>query len=286
MTKIAEILKTKRTLSLEVFPPKADQPLEPLLDTLESMYGLNPDFISCTCGAGGTNVGRSLEICGAIRKSDRTEALAHITCIGNTRGDILSRLDEYRAAGIENFLALRGDLPAGWEGTSGDFSHADALLRFIECERPGLCLAAACYPEKHLRAESFNEDIRHLKGKQDAGAQYLISQLCHDVPAFERFLGRIQKAGVTLPVLAGVMPVLNKDGIVRMTLFNGCSIPRELAEVIGRYGNDPDDFKRAGKEYTVRQLEQFSQLGIAGIHLYTLNKYPDVADIVEAVRLG
>lgn len=286
MTKIAEILKTKRTLSLEVFPPKADQPLEPLLDTLGHMYGLNPDFISCTCGAGGTNVGRSLEICGAIHKSGKTEALAHITCIGNTREDIASRLDEYRAEGIENFLALRGDLPAGWEGTSGDFAYADGLLRFIKRERPGLGLAAACYPEKHLRAESFDEDIRRLKGKQDAGAQFLISQLCHDVPAFERFLERIRKAGVTLPVLAGVMPVLNKDGILRMTLFNGCAIPRELSEVIGRYGADPDDFRRAGKEYTARQLERFSQLDVAGIHLYTLNKYPDVADIVAAARLG
>ena len=146
---------------------------------------------------------------------------------------------------------MRGDFPAGWEGTNGDFSHADGLIGYIRTKFPDFCIAAACYPEKHILAPSFEADIAHLRSKQDNGAEFLMSQLCHDVEAFEAFVYRIREAGITIPVVLGIMPALHKDAIIRMTLSNGCSIPAELAAIIGTYGDDPDEFKKAGIEYTI-----------------------------------
>ncbi|MDR3296468.1 MAG: methylenetetrahydrofolate reductase [Clostridiales Family XIII bacterium] len=279
--KISEIFKNKMTFSFEVFPPKEDKPMEPLLDTLARLYRFEPDFISCTYGAGGTNKGRSIEVCEAVKKSGN-EIMTHFTCIGNTREDIKKFIKEYIALGIENVLVMRGDFPEGWEGTRGDFAHADELLAFLRAEFPGLCMAAAGYPEKHVGAASFDEDIAHLRSKQDNGAQFIMTQLCHDVDAYEDYAERIYRAGVDLPVVAGVMPVLAKDPIIRMTVSNGCSIPAELAAIIGKYEKDPDGFKKAGKEYTVKQIHRFMAAGIGGLHIYALNKYEDVSDIVNA----
>jgi len=279
--KISEIFKNKMTFSFEVFPPKEDKPLEPLLDTLSHLYRFEPDFISCTYGAGGTNKGRSVEVCDAVKKSGN-EIMTHFTCIGNTREDIKKFISEYIALGIENVLVMRGDFPEGWEGTGGDFAHADELLAFLGAEFPELCMAAAGYPEKHISAASFDEDIAHLRSKQDNGAQFIMTQLCHDVDAYEVYVERMFRAGVDLPVVMGVMPVLAKDPIIRMTVSNGCSIPAELAAIIGKYENDPDDFKKAGKEYTVKQIHRFMAAGISGLHMYALNKYEDVSEIVSA----
>lgn len=139
----------------------------------------------------------------------------------------------------------------------------------------------ACYPEKHLEAPGIEADIAHLRSKQDNGAQFLMSQLCYDVDAFERFMERIRKAGVHLPVVVGVMPVLYKKGLIRMTLSNGCSIPREVSELIGKYGENKEDFKKAGKEYTIRLIYQYMSKGISGLHIYSLNKYRDLAEIIN-----
>lgn len=283
--KISELLKRKVTFSFEVFPPKMDKPLEPLLDTLTRLYAFKPDFISCTYGAGGTNKGRNLEICTAVQNSGYTEALAHFTCVGHTREDVVQCMDEYQKAGIRNVLGLRGDLPAGWEGTSGDFRHGNELIAFIKENFPAFCLGGACYMEKHLTAASMDADIEALKKKQDAGTEFLITQLCYDVSAYERFMERIRHFGVTLPVIVGLMPVLIKDAAIRMTISNGCSIPRELAEVFGRYGNDPEDFKRAGKEYTAALIGRFRSAGISGLHIYTLNRSQDVGEILKMAGL-
>lgn len=283
--KISEILKQKKTFSFEVFPPKMQQRIEPVMETLDKLYTLKPDYISCTYGAGGTNKGRSLEICGSIGKSGQSEALAHFTCIGNTKEDILSFLSEYGEKGVENVLALRGDLPAGWEGTCGDFQHADELIAFILEHCPNLCIGAAAYPESHLLSESPEADIRYLKQKQLSGASFCVTQLCNNVDAFSRFLDLALHNGVTLPVIAGVMPVLNMDAMVRMTLSNGCTIPKKLADICGKYGKDPDDFKRAGKDYTVYLIDSFRALGVDGIHVYSMNRYYDVYDIVRDAGL-
>ncbi|MDR3343055.1 MAG: methylenetetrahydrofolate reductase [Treponema sp.] len=277
--KIAEIVKKRMTFSFEVFPPKNDQPVKPLLETLKQLYCFDPDFISCTYGASGTNKGRSKEVCEAIHKSGHT-IMTHFTCIGNTREDIKKSIKEYTDMGLENVLAMRGDFPRGQEGTGGDFDHADKLIGFLKAEFPQVGLACAGYPEKHLLAPSFYADIAHLRSKQDAGAEFVMLQLCYDIAAYEQFAERCRKGGVTLPFIIGLMPVLAKDPIVRIALSNGCSIPKELAEIIGKYSHNPEDFKKAGIEYTIEQLWGYMNAGVSGIHIYTLNKYEGVARII------
>ncbi len=273
--------------SFEVYPPKKDMPLEPLLHTLEKLYEFNPDFISCTYGAGGSNAGRNLEICKAITDSYAAVAVTHFTCIGNSKEEIKRQLDAYLNNGISHVLALRGDLPQGWEGTRGDFSYANELIAFIRREYGSrFVVAMAGAPEKHIQADSFKEDITHLKMKQDAGADFIMTQLCFDVEAFQRWRDSIRTAGITLPLDVGVMPVLSKDATIRMALsMNGCSIPRELAEIISRYYNDPESFKKAGMAYTVKQIYDYVNLGIDGLHIYALNKHEDVSEIINATGI-
>jgi methylenetetrahydrofolate reductase (NADPH) len=286
--KIIETLKERMSFSFEVFPPKTDQGMVNLKAAMQHYYEYKPDFISCTYGSGGSNAGRNAEVCEILKADGATEVMTHFTCIGNTKEDIISKMRHYRSIGIENILAMRGDLPKGWQGTQGDFSNADGLINFINRKFPEFCIAAACYPEKHILAPSFSADIAHLRTKQDNGAEFLLSQLCHDVNAYTTFVDRIRKAGIDLPVVLGIMPVLDKDAIIRMTLSNGCSIPAELATIIGRYGDNPDDFKKAGIEYTINQIFRFISAGIVGLHIYTLNKYEDVETIITSsgIRKG
>ena len=286
--KIVETLKERMSFSFEVFPPKTDKGMENLKAAMKHYYEFKPDFISCTYGSGGSNAGRNAEVCEVLKADGATEVMTHFTCIGNTKENIKKEILHYQGIGLENILAMRGDLPAGWTGTQGDFSHADGLINFIKKEFPDFCISAACYPEKHLVASSFESDIAHLRTKQDNGAEFLLSQLCHDVDAYINFLEKIANAGIHLPVVLGIMPVLDKDAIIRMTLSNGCSIPAGLAAIIGKYGNNPEDFKKAGIEYTIDQIFRFMAAGIEGLHLYTLNKYEDVKTIIDeaGIRSG
>ena len=278
--KIIEKIQSGPTLSFEVFPPKQDKPLEPLIDTLQRLYTLNPDFISCTYGAMGSNKGRNLEVVSGIQQSGKSEALSHYTCVGNSRQDVKEALCEYTGAGIENLLALRGDFPKGVAQTNGDFSHANELISYIRRETDSFCIAAACYPEKHLLADSLERDIDALLQKQDAGASFFMTQLCYSVDNYLRFVDRARKRGVTIPIVAGVLPLLKRDGLVRMTLSNGCSIPAEVAALVGRYGENEESFRSAGHAFTVALVRRFLAEGVSGIHLYTLNRYEDVADVV------
>jgi methylenetetrahydrofolate reductase (NADPH) len=283
--KITEMLKKKMTLSFEVFPPKDGVSMDGILETLSKLYRFRPDFISCTYGAGGSQRGRNIEVCGAVKKSGR-EIMPHFTCIGNVRADVKQFVTEYQDMGMENLLALRGDFPEGWEGTRGDFAHADGLIGFLSAQFPGLCISAAAYPEKHLAAPSMEADIASLRSKQDKGAQFIMTQLCHDVPAFERFMELIRKAGVRIPVVAGIMPVLKRDAIIRMTLANGCSIPAELAAILGKYEKDAAGFTRAGMEYTAAQIHRYIAAGIDGLHLYSLNKWEALTEILLAAGVS
>jgi methylenetetrahydrofolate reductase (NADPH) len=286
--KIIETLKKRMSFSFEVFPPKTDQGMVNLKAAMKHYYEYKPDFISCTYGSSGSNAGRNAEVCEMLKADGATEVMTHFTCVGNTKEDIINKMRHYRSIGIENILAMRGDLPKGWQGTQGDFSNADGLINFINRKFPEFCIAAACYPEKHILAPSFSADIAHLRTKQDNGAEFLLSQLCHDVNAFTTFVDRIRRAGINLPVILGIMPVLDKDAIIRMTLSNGCSIPDELAAIIGKYGDNPDDFKKAGIEYSINQIFRSISAGIVGLHIYSLNKYEDVETIITSsgIRKG
>jgi len=278
--KIIDRIQSAPTLSFEVYPPKQDKPLEPLLDTLDRLYSLKPDFISCTYGAMGSNKGRNLEVVSGIQSSGKSEALSHYTCVGNRKEDVSDALRQYADAGVENLLALRGDFPAGVAQTNGDFTHANELISFIREQTDNFCIAAACYPEKHLLADSLDRDIDALLKKQDAGASFLMTQLCYSVENYLRFVDRARKRGVNLPIVVGVLPLLKKDGLVRMTLSNGCSIPAEVAALVGRYGENEESFRAAGHAFTVDLVRRFLAEGASGIHLYTLNRYEDVADLV------
>ncbi|MDO4613998.1 MAG: methylenetetrahydrofolate reductase [Lachnospiraceae bacterium] len=287
--KITDIMKERMSLSFEVFPPKADKPMEPLMEVLDQLYSVKPDFVSCTYGAGGTNAGRHMEICKAIADSDNdTIPIAHFTTIAATKDSVRSQMQACLDNGIDHVLALRGDIPQGWESTRGDFSHASELIGFLREEfGDKFAIAMAGAPEKHIEARTFEEDIAHLRMKQDAGADLLMTQLCYDVNHFETWMEKIRKAGVYLPIDVGIMPVLNKNSVIRMCLgMNGCSIPQPLAELISRHYNDTDeDFRKAGIEYTIRQVFEYMALGINGIHFYSLNKADAVLEICDGCGL-
>lgn len=278
--KISRILKTKKTLSFEVFPPKEDKSLEPLAETLTSLYKYEPDFISCTYGAGGTNEGRSVEVCKMIKGSDHI-VLPHFTCIGNSREKIDKYISHYEGLGIENVLLLRGDLPQGWTDTRSGFSHASELISYFKKTHPGMGIAAAAYPEVHMESADTEDDIRYLRLKQEEGAEFFITQLCHDVKAYDKFIKSIRKAGITIPVIIGLMPILTREGTIRMSLTNGCSIPAELSRIMGVYKDDLVAYKKAGKEYTVNIIREYLQSDIGGIHMYTLNKHDDIEEIID-----
>ncbi len=276
--KVPEIMEERMSFSFEVFPPKTDLSLEPLL---QKLYNFRPDFISCTYGAGGSNAGRNVEICKEIHDDGKTIAVTHFTCIGNTKEKIASELQNYLDIGVDHILALRGDFPKGQEGTGGDFHYANELVAFIRENFPDFTIAVAGNPEKHFQADSYDADIAHLRMKVDAGADYIMTQLCHDVERYEWWVENIRRAGIWIPIDVGIMPVLQKDPTIRMALMNGSAVPRDLAEIIGRYGDNPEDFKKAGKEYTVKQIYKFMNAGIDGLHLYSLNKWEDLADILN-----
>jgi methylenetetrahydrofolate reductase (NADPH) len=283
--RVTEIMNERMSFSFEVFPPKTDEGAAKLLGVLDELYAFKPDFISCTYGAGGSNVGRNLEVVTAIAASQNDAvAVTHFTCVGNTFDGVRKQIDDYLAAGVDHVLALRGDLPEGWEGTRGDFDYATDLVRFLRREYGDkLTIAVAGSPEGHIQARSLDADIAHLRQKQDLGADYVMTQLTYDMDQFRYWLDAIRAAGVTLPVDVGVMPVLSKDACIRMCLsMNGCAIPRKLAEVISKYYNDPDGFKKAGIEYTIDQIHEYISIGIDGLHVYALNKSEDVTTILNA----
>jgi methylenetetrahydrofolate reductase (NADPH) len=279
------MLKKRRTLSFEVFPPKADMPLEPLAHTLKKLYEYNPDFISITYGAMGTNIGRSVDVCKMILDSSGT-VLPHFTCIGNTKKSVEEFVSKYVELGIENILLLRGDLPEGWTGTRGDFAHASELIEHFANAYPNLCMGAAAYPEVHIESKTVEEDIRYLKLKQDHGASFFLTQLCHDVEAYKKFMDRLRNNGITIPVVVGLMPILSRAGTIRMSLSNGCSIPADLAAICGRYEKDEDSFKKAGLEFTIGLIDRYIAAGCEGLHLYTLNKYQDVETILSNIDVA
>ena len=303
---VAQILKKRRIFSLEVFPPKTNAGMEKLCGeggVLEQLYTLNPDYISCTYGAGGTNVGRNMEVLDKIRRDGSTIPLTHFTCISNTREDVRRQMDEYLAHGVNHLLALRGDIPLGWTGTGGDFRYASQLVNFIRGEYGDrFVMAVSGSPEGHIECSSFEDDIKYLKLKQDEGADYIMTQLCWDMDQFRRWMDAIRAAGVNLPVDVGIMPVLDSAAIINMSLSrNGCVMPRALSEIISRHWIFPNPFnpgepeasvaakkaafREEGLAYTVKLIREYLDCGVAGIHLYALNRFEHVAWLAREAGL-
>ena len=283
MLNIAEKMRRKTTLSFEVFPPKTEKGMEKLPGVLEELYKWSPDWLSCTYGAGGSDKGYNLEICRAVADSGRTIPVSHYTCIHHSRADIEADIGEYLSLGVDHFLALRGDFVPGEDATHGDFDHADGLIRFLR-EKFGDRITIACsgIPEGHILSPNMASDTAFLKRKQDAGADFIITQLTFDMEQFARWMDEIRAAGVTLPVAVGVMPVLDRDKCIRHCVsMNGCAIPRSLARHISKYYNDPEGFRDAGMDYTVQQMYEYIQLGVNDLHIYALNQSAAVDEILR-----
>ena len=280
---IAETMKQKTTLSFEVFPPKTEKGMEKLPGVLDELYKWSPDWISCTYGAGGSDVGYNREICRLMAESGKTRPVSHYTTIHHTRGDIRRDIDAYLALGVDHFLALRGDFLPGEDATHGDFAHADGLIRFLrETYGDRLTIACSGIPEGHILSPNMASDTAFLKRKQDAGADFIITQLTFDMEQFKRWLGEIRDAGVTLPIAVGVMPVLDRDKCIRHCVsMNGCAIPRSLARHISKYYDDPEGFRDAGMDYTVQQMYEYIRLGVNDLHIYALNQSAAVDEILR-----
>ncbi len=281
--RIAEKMAKTTTLSFEVFPPRTEAGMGKLRTVLEDLYKWDPDWISCTYGAGGSDKGYNLEICRAMADAGRTTPVSHYTCIHHTRADIDADIGEYLAAGVDHFLALRGDFVPGENATNGDFDHADGLIRHMR-GRFGDRIAIGCsgIPEGHILSPDLATDTAVLKRKQDAGADFIVTQLTYDMDRFARWMEEIRSAGVTLPVAVGVMPVLDRDKCIRHCLsMNGCAIPRKLARHISKYYDDPEGFRDAGMDYTVEQLNEYIALGVNDLHIYALNQSAAVDEILR-----
>ena len=308
---VVDIMDRRSALSFELFPPRTELGMERLCGAggvLEKLYGLNPDYISCTYGAGGTNVGRNLEVLDKVVADGKTLGVTHFTCIGNTRAGMKQQLQTYLDHGIHHMLALRGDLPQGWSGTGGDLHYATELVKFVRDEfGDRFTIAVAGSPEGHIQSSSFEADIEYLKRKQDCGADYIMTQLCWDMDQFRRWMDAIRAAGIGMHVDVGIMPILDQKATINMALSrNGCVMPQALSKMISRYWIFPDpftnanekdhpsdpladqkkaDFRKAGIEYTVNQIREYRDCGVSGIHLYALNKFEDVAYIAKEAGL-
>lgn len=281
--KISKLFPNKPILSFEVFPPKRTASVDTIYNTLDQLQNLHPDFISVTYGAGGSeNCKTTFEIASAIQNQYQIESAAHLPCIGLTKEDVFLQLKKLENAGIENILALRGDLPSN-AIPKGDFLHASDLITFIR-EHGDFHILAACYPEGHTESDSIVSDMRNLKIKVDAGADQLITQLFFDNDCFYRFRERCQLSGIHVPIEAGIMPVTNKKQIERMVSLCGASLPKKFTAMMERYEHDPESIRDAGIAYAVDQIVDLIAQGVDGIHLYTMNNPYIAARIYESIH--
>ncbi|MCI1903600.1 MAG: methylenetetrahydrofolate reductase [Enterococcaceae bacterium] len=282
--KISELYQEKRPVfSFEIFPPKKEQGIGVLYQTLDELRHYAPDFISVTYGAGGAGVhSKTREIAEKIQNDFHVPALHHLTGINSTKAEMTERLAVLKAAGIENILALRGDRVPGM-APSQDFLHATELIAAIH-QDPAFSIGAACYPEGHIEELATCENGRHLKAKADAGADFFISQLFFQNDSFYRLQEVAEQAQVARPISAGIMPLTNKDQLQRMIFMCGASLPAELIKLIYRYEDDPASLKAAGIEYAIKQIEDLLKHGVDGIHLYAMNQSEFVKAVFEAVK--
>ncbi|SOC12123.1 methylenetetrahydrofolate reductase [NAD(P)H] [Pseudobutyrivibrio ruminis] len=273
------------SLSFEVFPPKKDDEFENCYKVLDSLSELKPDFISVTYGAGGSRSKKTVEIASYIQNELHTDAMAHMTCVGSTSEDILAVTRDLEAVGVNHVLALRGDKPRDMSDEQFNkrvFPHATDLIRFLN-ENTKLDISASCYPEKHPEAMSMDSDLAFMKMKQDMGAKMFISQLFFDNADFYRFTERADKTGITIPIVAGIMPITSAKQIGSTVTLAGSSVPKKLADICARYGESPDDMRKAGIEYAIDQIRDLRKCGVGHIHIYCMNKPKMTAEICKSI---
>jgi methylenetetrahydrofolate reductase (NADPH) len=285
--KITEILKgSGPVFSFEFFPPKTEEAMVQLFETLREVKGLRPGYVSVTYGAGGGTRDRTIELVKRAKKEMGLVSMAHLTCVGHSRVEIKGILDELENSGIENVIALRGDPPRGEVSFAlhpGGFRHADELTAFIRSSY-SLCIAVAGYPEGHIESPDKETDWNYLRGKVRAGADFIITQLFFDNRDFFAFERRMREKGVTVPIIPGIMPITNYSQIVRFTQTCGAKIPDEVTKKLEGLKSDPELVRRFGVEHATRQCRELILHGVPGIHFYTLNKSDSSRRIVENLR--
>ncbi len=282
--KIIDLLKAgKSAVSFEVFPPKTQTSFESVKQATQEIAKLSPSFMSVTYGAGGGTSKYTLEIAKNIKERYGVPTLAHLTCVSSTRQTVKERIEDIKAAGIQNVMALRGDIPAELEGAdrSGwDYRHAIDLIRELKEADADFCVGCACYPEIHPESANQAEDIKHLKEKVDAGCDFMVTQMFFDNNLLYNFLYKIREAGITVPVIPGIMPITNAKQVERAISLSGSFMPQRFKSLVDKFGSDPDAMKQAGIAYATDQIIDLFANGITDVHVYSMNK-PDVAEKIK-----
>jgi len=277
--------KGRRTLSFEVFPPVREGNLEKLFTAIGEIRKLKPDFISVTYGAGGGTRDMTLEIASTVKNRFKQEVLAHLTCVGSKKEEIARILDDFKREGIENIMALRGDPPRGetrFQRTEGGFGYANELVEFIR-QRDDFCIGVAGYPEGHPEAPSFEEDLKNLKRKVSAGADFIITQLFFDNQDFYRFRDKAAAIGVSVPIIPGIFPLLSFKQIPRIVSLGGASIPAALEGRLRDLEDSPEDSEKFGIDYAIEQCRDLLDNGVPGLHICCMNRSRTAIEITNAV---
>ena len=271
-------------LSFEVFPPKTDTAFDSVKTATEEIAALRPSFMSVTYGAGGGTSRYTLEIAKNIKEHYDVPMLAHLTCVSSTRETVRARIEDMKAAGIENVMALRGDLTPELEASDRSgwaYRHAVDLIHDIHEAGADFCIGGACYPEVHPESTNQKEDIRYLKEKVDAGCAFLTTQMFFDNNLLYNFLYKIREAGITVPVLPGIMPITNANQVERAVKLSGSFMPQRFKSLVDKFGGNPAAMKQAGIAYATDQIIDLFANGIKNVHVYSMNK-PDVAAKIQA----
>ena len=278
--KLTEFLNQKKlALSFEVFPPKTDTAFESVKHATEEIAKLRPSFMSVTYGAGGGTSQYTLDIARNIKEQYGVPTLAHLTCVSSTKETVHARIADIKAAGIQNVMALRGDIPAGLENADRshwDYKHAIELIRELKDSGANFCIGGACYPEVHPESVNQSEDILHLKEKVDAGCDFLTTQMFFDNNLLYNFLYKIREAGITVPIIPGVMPITNGNQVERAIKLSGSFMPQRFKSLVDKFETSPAAMKQAGIAYATDQIIDLFANGITNVHVYSMNK-PDVA---------
>ncbi len=278
--KISEILNNgKLSVSFEVFPPKTDMAFASVKSAVSEIASLKPSFMSVTYGAGGGTSKYTLDIAKEIKEKFDVPSLAHLTCVSSSKETVKARIEDIKNAGIENVLALRGDIPADMldkDRTDWDFHHATELINELKASGCDFCIGGACYPEVHPESLNKADDIAHLKEKADAGCEFFTTQMFFDNNLLYNFLYRIREAGVNVPVVAGIMPITNAKQVDRAIKLSGSFMPQRFKSLVDKFGDDPKAMMQAGIAYATDQIIDLYANNITNVHVYSMNK-PEVA---------
>ncbi|MBQ8323299.1 MAG: methylenetetrahydrofolate reductase [Clostridia bacterium] len=282
LTKIFE--KNEYSLSFEVFPPKTDDVYDSVKTATEEIARLKPSFMSVTYGAGGGTSKYTLKIAEEIAREHDVPSLAHLTCVSSTKETVRARIEDFKNAGVENVMALRGDIPQSMQEenrANWDYRHAVDLIAELKASGADFCIGGACYPEVHPESGSQKEDIRHLKEKVEAGCEFLTTQMFFDNNLLYNFLYKIREAGITVPVIAGIMPITNAKQVERAIKLSGSFMPQRFKSLVDKFGGDPAAMKQAGIAYATDQIIDLYANGVNHVHVYSMNK-PDVAAKIQS----